>query len=58
MLCASFSSKLKVINVFPKHILKSKTCDQPTNSSKGEIGLSWDSKELFVQHFVEVFDQN
>ena len=27
-LCLNFSSKLKAINVFPKHILKSKACDQ------------------------------
>ena len=28
------------------------------NSSNGENILSCDSKELFVQHFVEVLDQN
>ena len=28
------------------------------NSSKEEIVLSRDSKELFVQRFVKVFDQN
>ena len=30
----------------------------PINSSKEEIVLSRDSKELFVQRFVKVFDQN
>ena len=30
----------------------------PVNSSKKEIALWRDSKELFVQHFVKVFDQN
>ena len=29
-----------------------------SNSSKQEIVLSCDSKELFVQCFVKVFDQN
>ena len=43
MLCVSFSSKSKAINVFSKHILKSK---------------AHDSKELFEQHFVKDFDQN
>ena len=43
MLCVSFSSKSKAINVFSKHILKLK---------------AHDSKELFEQHFVKDFDQN
>ena len=30
----------------------------PINSNKKEIALSRDSKELFVQCFVEVFNQN
>ena len=30
----------------------------PINSNKEEIVLSRDSKELFVQRFVKVFDQN
>ena len=30
----------------------------PVNSSKKEIALWRDSKELFVQRFVKVFDQN
>ena len=34
MFCVSFSSKLKAINVFPKHILKSKTCDQSNRARK------------------------
>ena len=33
-LCVSFSSKSKAINVFPKHILKSKARDQSTQASK------------------------
>ena len=56
MLCVSFSSKLKAINVFPKHILKSKARDQSIQESKKL--LSRDNKELFVQRFVKVFDQN
>ena len=55
-LCASFSSKLEAINVFPKHILKSKARDQSIQESKKL--LSRDNKELFVQRFVKVFDQN
>ena len=31
---------------------------QPINSSKEEIVSSRDSKELFVQRFVKLFDQN
>ena len=34
MLCVSFSSKLKATNVFPKHILKSKTCNQSIQARK------------------------
>ena len=30
----------------------------PINSSKGEVALSRDTKDLFVQRFVKVFDQN
>ena len=33
-LCVSFSSKSKAINVFPKHILKSKACDHSIQASK------------------------
>ena len=33
-LCVSFSSKSKAINVFPKHILKSKACDQSIQATK------------------------
>ena len=33
-LCASFSTKSKAINVFPKHILKSKACDQSIQTTK------------------------
>ena len=33
-------------------------CMWPINSSKQEIVLSRDGKELFVQHFVKVFNQN
>ena len=50
MLCVSFPSKSKATYVFPKHILKSKACS--SNSSKEEIVLSCDSKELFVQRFM------
>ena len=57
-LCVSFLSKLEGINVFPKHILKSKAYDQSIHSSKEEIVLSRDNKELFVQRFVKVFDEN
>ena len=32
--CVSFSSKSKAINVFPKHILKSKARDQSIHASK------------------------
>ena len=43
-----FSSQSKAINVFAKHSeIKSMW---PINSSKEEIVLSHDSKELFVQH--------
>ena len=48
MLWVSFSSKLKATNVFPKRILKLKAC----NSSKEEIVLSRESKELLAQRFV------
>ena len=53
MLCVSFSSKSKTINVFPKHILKSKAHEQSNQAIKK---LLRGSKELFV--FVKVFDQN
>ena len=33
-LCLSFWSKSKAINVFPKHILKSKACDQSNQARK------------------------
>ena len=33
-LCVSFSSKSKAINVFPKHILKSKASDQLIQARK------------------------
>ena len=51
-------SKLERINVFPKHILKSNAHDQSIHSSKEDIVFSRDNKELFVQRFVKVFDQN
>ena len=56
-LCVSFSSKSKAINVFPKHISEIKSM-WPINSSKKEIVLSRDSKELYLQCFVKVFYQN
>ena len=34
MLCVSFSLKLKAIDVFPKHILKSKACNQSIQARK------------------------
>ena len=43
--------------MFFQNILKSKARDQ-SNSSKEEIVLSRDSKELFVKRFVKAFDQN
>ena len=43
----------EAINVFPKHILKSKERDQSIQASKK---FSRNSKELFVQRFVKVFD--
>ena len=46
MLCVSFSSKLKAINVFPKYILKSKARDQSVQARKK---LFW---------LVKVFEQN
>ena len=51
----SVSSKSRAINVFPKHSEIKSTW--PIKSSKEEINLSRDSKELFEQHFVKVFDQ-
>ena len=54
-LCVSVSSKSKAINVFPKHSEIKSTW--PIKSSKEEINLSCDSKELFEQHFLKVFDQ-
>ena len=33
MLCASFLSKSKATNIFPKHILKSEACDQSIQAS-------------------------
>ena len=56
VLCGSFSSKSKAIYDFPKHSEIESTW--PINSSNEEIVLSCDSKELFVQCFVKVFDQN
>ena len=53
-LCVSVSSKSKAINVFPKHISEIKSM-WPINSSKKEIVLSRDSKELYLQCFVKVF---
>ena len=55
MLCVSISSKSKAINVFEK--LSEIKCTWPINSSKQEIVLPLDDKELFVQRFV-IFDQN
>ena len=54
--CVSFSPKSKAINVLPKHSEIQSTW--PINSSKEEIFLSLDSKELIVQRFLKVFDQN
>ena len=34
MLCVKFSTKSKATNVFPKHILKSKACDQSIQTRK------------------------
>ena len=34
MLCVSFSSKSKAINIFTKHILKSKACDKSNQARK------------------------
>ena len=56
MLCVSFSSKSKAINVFPKHSEIESLW--PINSRKEEIVLSRDIKEFFVQRFMKVFDQN
>ena len=56
-LCVRFSSRSKAINIFPKHILKSKVRDQSIHASK-KFFLSRDSKKLFVKRFVKVFDQN
>ena len=55
-LFVSISSKSKAINVFRKH--SEIKCAWPINSSKQEIVLLRDDKELFVQRFVIVFDQN
>ena len=55
-LCVSFSPKSKANNVLPKHSKIQSTW--PINSSKEEIVLSRDNKELFVQRFLKVFDQN
>ena len=41
---------------FPKHSEIESTW--PVNSSKEDIVLSRDSRELFAQRFVKVFDQN
>ena len=51
-LCVSFSSKSKAINVFPKHSEIKSTL--PIKSSKEEIVLPRDSKELFEQRLVKV----
>ena len=56
-LCVSFASKSKAINVFPKHILKSKARDHSIQARK-KFFLSRDGKELFVQRFVKIFNQN
>ena len=44
MLCVSFLSKLKAINVFPKHILKSKARDQSIQVTKKLFSHSRNSK--------------
>ena len=49
-LCVSFLSKSKATNAFPKHLLKSKECDNSIQAS--EKVFSHDSKELSVQWFV------
>ena len=55
-LYVSFSAKSKAINAFSKICSEFKST-RPVNSSKEEI-LSRDSKELFLQRFLKVFDQN
>ena len=50
-LCNAFN-----IIFFPKHSEIKRMW--PINSSKQEIVLSCDGKQLFVQYFVKVFDQN
>ena len=51
-----FLSKSKLTTVLPKHIVSSSTCLIET--SKEEVVLSHDNKELFVQRFVSVLDQS
>ena len=48
MLCVSFSLKSKAINVFPKHILKSKACGQSNQARK----------KLFCQVIVKNYLSN
>ena len=55
MLCVSFSSKSKPINVFPKEILKSKARDQSIKARKKQF---CHVIVQIVQRFVKVFDQN
>ena len=52
-LCVSFSSKSKVIKCFSKTYSEIKST-WSINSSKEELVLSRDSKELFVQRFMKV----
>ena len=58
-LCVSFSSKSKAINVFSKHILKSKACDKSIQARKKLFCHVIVKNYLwFVQHFVKDLDQN
>ena len=55
-LCVNFSSKSKTINVFPKHSQIKSTW--PIDSSKADIVLPCDSKELFVECFVSFWSKS
>ena len=51
-LCVSFSSEMKAINVFPKHILKLKAHDKSIQARKKLFC------QAIVKNFVKVSDQN
>ena len=51
-LCVSFSSKSKAINVFPKHILKSKACDHSIQARNCFV------MRIICATFRESFGQN